>query len=239
MSPTTTVPVLIACAHGTRSADGQQCVTQLRAEVAALQPELTVLQAYVDVQHPALPEVVAALPAGTPAVVVPLLLSVGHHVRVDIARAVAARPELNAAAPLGPDPRLARLLRERLIAAGLQADDGVVLAAAGSSVQDADDDVREMARLLGSLIPHRIVVGYGASAEPAVPEAVAGLRAEGFERVIIASYLLAPGFFHQQLLKAGADAVAEPLLPGASSSGDSPSGMAELVVERYRAALSQ
>ncbi|MCZ2402292.1 sirohydrochlorin chelatase [Paenarthrobacter sp. Z7-10] len=243
MSPTT-APVLIACAHGTRSGDGQQRLFQLRAAVAAQQPGLNVLEAYVDVQHPALTEVIAALPAGTPAVVVPLLLSVGYHVQVDIARAVASRPELKAAAPLGPDPQLARLLHDRLLAAGLEADDGVVLAAAGSSVPDADEDVREMARLLGSLIPNRIGIGYGASAEPAVPDAVAGLRAEGFARVVIASYLLAPGFFHQQLLKAGGDAVAGPLLQAGQKGPDQPAGggssaLAELVVERYRAALAR
>ena len=51
--------------------------------------------------------------------VVPLLLSVGYHVKVDIARAVKSRPGSAAAAPLGPDPRLAKLLDQRLREAGV------------------------------------------------------------------------------------------------------------------------
>ena len=42
----------------------------------------------MDVQDPDLLDVVAGLPEGETAVVVPLLLSVGYHVKVDIARAV-------------------------------------------------------------------------------------------------------------------------------------------------------
>ena len=45
----------------------------------------------------------------------------------------------------------------------------------------------------------------------------------------MASYLLAPGFFHDQLAKAGADLVTEPLMP---------SVLAEIALERYDAALA-
>ena len=53
---------------------------------------------------------VAGLPAGETAVVVPLLLSVGYHVKVDIARAVKSRPGHPRRRAAGPDPRLAALL---------------------------------------------------------------------------------------------------------------------------------
>jgi sirohydrochlorin ferrochelatase len=99
--------------------EGAAEVNALRDGIAALRPELDVREAYVDVQGPELPEVVAGLPAGETAVVVPLLLSVGYHVRVDIARAIKRRPDTRAAAPLGPDPRLAALLDQRLREAGV------------------------------------------------------------------------------------------------------------------------
>ncbi|KFC52834.1 hypothetical protein GY12_17950 [Micrococcus luteus] len=46
----------------------------------------------MDVQSPSLDEVVAALPPGEPAVIVPLLLSLGHHVHHDIHHAAAPDP---------------------------------------------------------------------------------------------------------------------------------------------------
>ena len=185
------------------------------------------LEAYVDVQGPALTEVVAGLPDGTAALVVPLLLSVGYHVRVDIARAAASRPDVLAAAPLGPDPRLADVLCERL--RGVPADWGIVLAAAGSSDPGAAESVEELSTSLGRLLPQPILAGYGASAQPSVPDAVIRLKAQGAAQWAIASYLLAPGFFHDQLAKAGAELVVAPLLPAEV--------LAELALERYDQAL--
>jgi sirohydrochlorin ferrochelatase len=222
-----TATILIACAHGTNNTEGQARINQVRADIALLRPELTVLEAYVDVQGPALPDVVAGLPDGAVAVVVPLLLTVGYHVKVDIARAVASRPGSLAAEPLGPDPRLAKVLHERL--GQLPADWGVVLAAAGSSEPSAAEQIEVLAADLAVLRPQRILAAYGASAEPSVPHAVAQLRAAGAPGVAVASYLLAPGYFHDQLAAAGADKVAEPLLPSAL--------IAELAVEKFDAVL--
>ncbi len=238
-------PILIACAHGTSSTEGAAEVNALRDGIAALRPGLDVREAYVDVQEPELPAVVAGLPAGETAVVVPLLLSVGYHVKVDIARAVKSRPETRAAAPLGPDPRLAALLDQRLREAGVTDNDAVILAAAGSSDPTAAQNVEELADQLRALRSNRIVAAYGASAKPSVPDAVAMLREEaaggagagesagGVDlggRVVIAAYLLAPGFFHDQLAKAGADLVTAALLPSPV--------LAEIALERYDAALA-
>jgi sirohydrochlorin ferrochelatase len=254
-------PILIACAHGTSNAQGAAEVNALRDAIAALRPGLDVREAYVDVQQPDLVDVVAGLPddqaagapqtaggpgaAGASAVVVPLLLSVGYHVKVDIAKAVKRRPGTVAAAPLGPDPRLAALLDQRLREAGVTDNDAIVLAAAGSSNPNAAVSVEELAEQLRALRSNRIVPAYGASAKPSVPEAVAMLREEAAGgagagesaggvsvggRVVVASYLLAPGFFHDQLAKAGADLVTEPLLPSPV--------LAEIALERYDAALA-
>jgi sirohydrochlorin ferrochelatase len=248
-------PIMIACAHGTSNAQGAAEVNALRDAIAALRPGLDVREAYVDVQQPDLVDVVAGLPevpgaggvAGPApsAVVVPLLLSVGYHVKVDIARAVKSRPGTLAAAPLGPDPRLAALLDQRLREAGVTDNDAIVLAAAGSSNPNAALSVEKLAEQLGALRSNRIEPAYGASAKPSVPEAVAMLREEAAGgagagesagavdlggRVVIASYLLAPGYFHDQLAKAGADLVTAPLLPSPV--------LAEIALERFDAALA-
>lgn len=219
--------LMIACAHGTNSAQGQARINELRAEIAALCPGLTVLEAYVDVQEPALPDVVAAVAPGVRVVVVPLLLTVGFHVQVDIAQAVKSRPGSLAANPLGPDPRLAGLLHKRL--GELPADWGIVLAAAGSSRPEAAEQIEVLAADLAVLRPQRIVAAYGASAHPSVPAAVEQLRAAGAAGVAIASYLLAPGYFHEQLAKAGADVLSEPLLPSEL--------LAQLALEHFDSAV--
>lgn len=220
--------VMIACAHGTDNAEGQRRINALRAEIAALRPGLSVLEAYVDVQEQALPDVVAGLAPGVQAVVVPLLLTVGFHVQVDIAEAVASRPNTLGAAPLGPDPRLAKLLDERL--GELPEGWGVVLAAAGSSRPEAAENIEVLAADLAVRRTEKVLAAYGASARPSVPDAVATLRADGATGVAVASYLLAPGYFHDQLSLAGADYVAAPLLPS--------SLLAELALEHFDAALS-
>lgn len=221
--------VLIACAHGTDNFHGRARINQLRAEIAALRPELEVLEAYVDVQSPALSDVVAALPEDAVGVVVPLLLTTGFHVEHDVAQAVASHPGLRAAAPLGPDPRLAALLSVRLGEVPL--DWGIVLAAAGSSRPQAAEQIEVLAADLAVLRPQKVIAAYGASASPLVPDAVAQLRAEGAAGVVVASYLLAPGYFHDQLQLAGADVVTWPLLPSTL--------VAELALEHFDAANHQ
>lgn len=179
---TGTGPVLLACSHGTASPDGRRAIADLRAGIAELRPGLEVVPAYVDVERPHVAEVVADLVArGRRCVVVPLLLSAGHHVRVDIARAVAqAGGHAVAARALGPDPALVDVLVERLAEAGAGSGDtlvgpgdalvgpgdAVLLAAAGSSDERATQDVRQVAARLGERLRHPVTACLLASAEP-------------------------------------------------------------------------
>ena len=66
------------------------------------------------------------------------------------------------------------------------------------------------------------------AAQPAVADAVRGLRAQTGGQVAVASYLLAPGQFHDQLAGSGADWVTAPL-------GGHPA-VAGMVIDRYRTA---
>lgn len=225
----------MGCAHGTRGAAGRRTVAELLLAVRERRLDVDVEAAFVDVQPPTVADVVARLAdRGRDCVVVPLLLSAGYHVHVDVAAAVAPVPGAVAAAPLGPDPRLADLLAERLDAAGARAGDGVVLAAAGSSDPRSAAATQEVAGLLAERWDGPVVAGYGASAEPSVADAVAALRAGGARRVAVAAYLLAPGHFHDRLGDAGADAVTAPLcLPGAPDAR-----VVDVVLDRYAAAVT-
>jgi sirohydrochlorin ferrochelatase len=226
-------PILVACAHGTRSPTGRRLIAELALAARSLRPGLETTAAFVDVQPPTVVDVVAGLSAaGRPAVVVPLLLSGGYHVHVDIAGAVAAAPGAVAARPLGPDPRLAEVLHDRLLASGADPRDpltAVVVAAAGSSDTRAVADVDTTADLLQRTWAGAVTTGYGSAAAPTVPDAVAAARRAGAERVVVASYLLAPGHFHDKLAGAGADAVTAPLLPD--------DRVAAVLLNRYDAAV--
>jgi sirohydrochlorin ferrochelatase len=224
--------VLVACAHGTRNPTGRRLVAELALAARRLRPGLATTAAFVDVQPPTVGDVVAGL-AGEhrAAVVVPLLLSGGYHVHVDIAGAVAAHPSAVAARPLGPDPRLVDVLADRLRAAGADpADPGtaVVVAAAGSSDPRAVADVERTAALLQRGRSGPVTCGYGSAAAPSVPDAVAAARAAGAARVVVAAYLLAPGHFAGRLAAAGADTVTAPLLPD--------DRIAAVLLDRYDAA---
>ncbi|MEX5300474.1 cobalamin biosynthesis protein CbiX, partial [Kocuria sp. CPCC 205292] len=78
-----------------------------------------------------------------------------------------------------------------------------------------------------------VTVSYLAAARPRVAEAVAdartGLAAKG--RVVVANYLLAPGYFLDLSRKAGADVDTEPL---AVPEGEVPPELVDVVVTRYR-----
>jgi hypothetical protein len=86
-----------------------------------------------------------------------------------------------------------------------------------------------MAELLTARLGRLVTAAYATASRPAVSESVAALHAAG-ESVAIASYLLAPGSFHERLRTVGAEVVAAPLLPDER--------IAELVLRRYKEVLA-
>lgn len=230
---TSGAPVLVACAHGTRNPTGRRLIAELALSARRLRPDLETTAAFVDVQPPTVADVVARLAAaGRAAVVVPVLLSGGYHVHVDIARAVDGHEGAVAARPLGPDPRLAGVLRDRLLAVDADPRDpltAVVVAAAGSSDRRAVADVEHTADLVQRGWAGPVTTGYGSAAQPAVPDAVAAARQGGAEKVVVAAYLLAPGHFAEKLAASGADAVTAPLLPDER--------LTAVLLDRYDAAV--
>lgn len=211
--------MLLAVAHGTRSAAGIDAVSQIVDAVCAAHPSSTVRLAWIELVRPDLRTVLKDVPPSRPVVLVPLLLSSGYHDRVDLPGAVAdVRPSTLRAPVLGPDPLLSVALAARLAEAGLASADAVVLAGAGSSDPEAVASVHEQARLLESHLGRPVTAGFGSAASPTVPEAVATARASlarggrpADGSVAVAPYLLAPGFFADRLHEAGADGVAAPL----------------------------
>ncbi|MEV6413236.1 sirohydrochlorin chelatase [Kribbella sp. NPDC051718] len=202
---------LVAAAHGTADPRGIREVHALVRLIAELRPEVPVSLGFVDVDVPALPELVSRVVAdGNEAVVVPLLLSSGYHTAVDIGREASRRPyQVRAASALGPDPLLADVLVDRLLACvELESMDRVVLAAAGSSDRRALLDCSATAALLAERIDRPVEVGYVSGAG----ERLGSVLTRSTGRVAVATYLLAPGFFADRVRRIAGDLpVSEPL----------------------------
>lgn len=219
-------PALLAVAHGSRNPAATDVVRALAGQIRRLAPVLDVRVAFLGHAEPSLPAELDA--AGANTVVVPLLLSSGYHLSSDISGAVSSAGA-RVAGPLGPDELLLTALTARLAEAGVPDGTPVVLAAAGSSDPAAATDVRQQAELLAERLGVPVTAAFASAAPPTVPDAVGDLRARTGGPVAVASYLLAPGQFQDQLAASGADWVTEPL-------GGHPA-VAGLVIERYRKAV--
>jgi len=126
LSPAPGPPALVVVAHGSRDPRALATVRALLDRVRALRPGLPVHLGHIELNEPLLPDTLTAL-GEREAVLVPLLLSRGYHVKRDIPEMAAeARLHTRVAAPLGPHPLLADALHARLTEAGwpTRMDDG-------------------------------------------------------------------------------------------------------------------
>ncbi len=251
---------LVAVAHGSadpRAAAAISALVPLVARRAADRglsvPELRV--AYLSHAAPSVPRVMRAFGPDTQVTVLPLLLTAAYHSKTDIprmlARAGTARLNLRYGAPLGPHPLLLRALERRLPETALEnrSETGVVLAAAGSSDPAANATIAGLAaqwQAAGGWFGVR--PAYASAVSPTPEQAVTDLLRAGARRVVVASYLLAPGLFADRIrdaaLAAGAAEVSPALLalppaaaglpwPPAAEGGAVPE-VADIVLDRYQ-----
>jgi sirohydrochlorin ferrochelatase len=207
---------LLVVAHGTASSAGLRTTRRVVDAIAAARPDLDVELCFLDVAEPRLP---AAL-TDAPTIAVPLLLSTGYHVRIDIPSAVAGHPNTRVGRHLGPHPRLVDALLDRLPGGNKTP---TVLVGAGSSRDDAAAELAETGRLLAERLGTPVRV---ATMGDDLPRLFAG-------GIRVATYLLAEGRFTDTLVTAataasaaGSDVrVAEPI-------GVHPA-LIELVLKRY------
>ena len=105
---------LVTVAHGTRHAPGNDGRARGSPSSAGRRLGVTAVASYVELCEPSL-RVGARRRRRVPTVVVPLLLSSGHHVRHDLPAALgAAAGPVWLAEPLGPHPLLAEAQAARL-----------------------------------------------------------------------------------------------------------------------------
>lgn len=226
-------PALVLVAHGSRDPRALSTVRALADRVRDLRPGLPVHLGHIELNEPRLPDTLTQL-GPAEAVLVPLLLSRGYHVKQDIPEMAAeAQARTRVAPPLGPHPLLVETLYDRLVEAGwrTRTDDrtrrasAVVLAAAGSRDPDSKLDTTRTAHLLAARLGVPVIPAYASAATPTVPEAVRTLTARGHHRVAVASCFTAPGRFATQCAEAAPWIASAPL-------GAHPA-MARLVLHRY------
>jgi len=231
-------PALVLVAHGSRDPRALSTVRALVERVRELRPGLPVHLGHIELNEPRLTDTLTAL-GPTDAVLVPLLLARGYHVKQDIPEMAAeAQARTRVAAPLGPHPLLVETLYDRLVEAGwrTRTDDqtrrasAVVLAAAGSRDPESKLDTHHTAQLLADRLGVPVIPAYASAATPTVQTAVRALAARGRHRVAVASCFTAPGRFATQCAEAAPWIASAPL-------GAHPA-MARLVLHRYDQALA-
>ncbi len=192
---------VIATSHGTANPTGQQSISEIRDALAEILSQsnvfdVSVSEAFVDVQEPSLDEVMAGFTPDDVVVIVPLLLSTGFHTQVDMQRAAKNSParQVHLAAPLGPSPELAHLQVIRLKETGWTPNRTAVMAAAGSSRADGREAVAVQSMLLSLQAGKETQYGFCAAIDPKITDITAQ-----HPDAVISSYLLAPGHFHSRL----------------------------------------
>lgn len=199
---------LVIAAHGSTDPGFALVVADIAARVRAFRPSLRVRVGFLDHGPPHLADAV-----DDGCVVVPLFLASGYHVLVDLP---AQAPSARLATALGPDPRLAEALADRLAQAGYDGSSPVVLAAAGSSDDSARADVHRAAQLLAERLGADVTAAFLGTGEPALAQ---------LQPRVVSPYLIAPGVFFDSLRRLDLDVLGAPL-------GDHPA-IAETVVARY------
>jgi sirohydrochlorin ferrochelatase len=202
-------PALVLAAHGSADPGYQAVFDWVADRILGNRPDMDVFVGYLDHCSPQL----ADLPTAG-AVVVPMLLGSSFHLTVDLPEAA---PDAIIAAPIGPDPRLAAILADRLAAAGWVPGTPVTLVTAGTAY------LRTAADQLADLIGVDVTPAVVAADDPAFPSL------SDLKPVAVATYLLAPGHFADVIARCGAPVISAPI-------GADPR-VAEVAMSRYDAAV--
>ena len=253
---------LVAVAHGSADPRAAAAIGELMPLVARRAadrglsvPDLRV--AYLGHATPSVPQVMRRFGPDTQVTVLPLLLTAAYHSKTDIprvlARAGTARLNVTYGAPLGPHPLLLRALERRLPETAFEnpAQTGVVLAAAGSSDPGANATIAGLAAqwqaaagwfavrpAYASAVSPAAAGGQGSPAaaggqgSPAPAQVVTELLRAGARRVVVASYLIAPGLFADRIRNASLAAGAAAVSPALGAVPE----IADIVLDRYQEA---
>ncbi|MBR8743614.1 sirohydrochlorin chelatase [Nocardiopsis sp. MG754419] len=204
------VPTMVLVADDSRDAQRRDALRGL-AEAVADRGEAPVTAAFGS------PEEVRATIRSVrgPKVVVPAYVAGGDVASAHLfSRLDLARLENSCqTSPLGAVPSIVADLAARLGDSGRQPEDGVVLAADGTTGTEERQVVMDVARMLSRRLASPVQIGYLRTWAPSVFDAVDRLRRDGRERVAVAAWRLVDGPDFELLRGLDATAITAPLWP--------------------------
>lgn len=221
------MPAVVLLAHGSRDPRSPATIREIAGQVRTARPGLRAEAAFLDLSEPSFDAIVSELATAghRDIVVVPLLLTDAYHARTDVPAVIAAAMLAHDGLTIRPARTLGladefldvldRRLDEALRAVNAAPPDALVLAAAGSSIPEANRAVAEFTRRWGSRRGLPAIPAHAAGTAQTTAEAVQRLRAEGHLVIAVGSLFLAPGLLPERAERlahvAGAVAVAAPM----------------------------
>lgn len=244
-------PPLVLAGHGTRDPEGTAAALALAERVGRLLPGVRVVTGFIELAAPGVGEALADVLAdgADAAVVVPLVIGEGAHVRDDLPAALDAaritfhRARVVLAGHLGAPASLAAAARRRVDAARQAwppASLTVVSVGRGWSDPEANGDQARLGRILRETGGYaEVLTAFSQVTRPTPTDALTAAHRLGARRIVVMPHQLFPGVLTSRVREQVAEwqaahpatevRVAEPI-------GDCPE-LAELVVARYREAV--
>ena len=234
----THLPPLIGLAHGSRDPRAARMIADVMRAVQVLRPGLVAAPAFLDLSEPDLTAAVTKIQQDLPiteAIVLPLLFTEAFHARVDAPTAVREAEEATAVSLrlggiLGMGEDVLQALEDSAGRAHISAHEAILLLAVGSSRDEANDAVLELADRWSRRRPGPVWAGFATTGEPQATAVLERAKTDR-RRLGVVPLFLAPGLLldatARQAMALDME-VAEPL--GTALAG--------LVLQRYDEALA-
>ena len=229
----THLPPLIGLAHGSRDPRAARMIADVMRAVQVLRPGLVAAPAFLDLSEPDLTAAVTEIQQDLPiteAIVLPLLFTEAFHARVDAPTAVREAEEATAVSLrlggiLGMGEDVLQALEDSAGRAHISAHEAILLLAVGSSRDEANDAVLELADRWSRRRPGPVWAGFATTGEPQATAVLERAKTDR-RRLGVVPLFLAPGLLLDAIARQAMALdmeVAEPL--GTALAG--------LVLQRY------
>ncbi len=197
-------PPLVIAGHGTRDLIGVRTAHVLLDRIREMLPGVTVEAGFVELTPPTIEKALKSVLEGSDgAVVVPLMIGTGGHVREDIPESIAVARAVHPDATVvytrhlgSPQPML-DVVHQRIAAVSEgedPADVTVVMVGRGTSLADVNADHVRLCRLIEEGGGYaRVVPAFIQVASPSVPAALDEALAGGAKRIVVMPHFLFPG----------------------------------------------
>jgi sirohydrochlorin cobaltochelatase len=247
-TPSSGLPPLVIAGHGTRDQQGVAACLALVNRVRHLLPGVRVEAGFVELTAPSIDESLSAVLADGDgsAVVVPLMIGSGGHVRKDIPDAITTGTRKHAGATvvytrhLGAPAHLVSAVRQRIDAAigdWPREDVTIIFVGRGCSVVDANADHVRLGRVVAETGGYTTVLpAFIQVTGPTVADSLNVAHFTGARKIVVMPHYLFPGRLSswvREAVTAWSATHRDTQIRVADVLGDCPE-LGQVVAERYR-----